>query len=76
MSWNIHNLRGSRDTVKAKLSSEKIPESAKAYIIAEIEALPADAIACKVDAFCQDIKSSKLMGITRNSGCTVVGITL
>jgi hypothetical protein len=76
MSWNIHNLRGSRDTVKAKLSSEKIPEYAKAYILAKIEALPADAVGCKVDAFCQEIKSSKLMGVTLNSGCTVVGITL
>lgn len=76
MVWNLNNIRGSRDTVKAKLAGESIPQDVKDFICAQIDSLPADVTSCKLDSYCQDVSQLSSLTMTRNVQITIVGIKL
>jgi hypothetical protein len=74
--WNLQNVKGSRDAAKTKIAGEKIPDDVKAFIVSQIDAMPADVTGCKIDAYSQDSRNPSAMTITRTAQITIVGICL
>lgn len=74
MDWNTYNLKGTRDTVKEKLSlDEKLPAWVKAFLAAEIDALPAECTHVVVNAYGQSHAQGH--GTMRNIQVTVAGVS-
>lgn len=76
MNWDLFGVRGSRDQVKAAVASSKAPADVKTFLAAQIDSLPADIQACKLDAYCQDIESKTDMRLTRNIQATIVAVRI
>jgi hypothetical protein len=72
--WQSYNNRGMRDVVKERVSKEKMPDFVKAFIIAEIDGLPADCVGAEVNGY--GITHEAPHNITRSINITVVGIKL
>jgi hypothetical protein len=73
MNWTLYNLRGPRDQVKAQIEANgQLPAAAKAFLQAQIDALPAECFAVKVDAYCQ----THLVGrdVVSNTSSSVSGM--
>jgi hypothetical protein len=77
MTWNLHQIRGSREAVKAAVNKEKsVPDAVKAWICAEVDALSAEVPACRLDAYCQDLHSARDMQSKRIIQFTLTSIQL
>ena len=54
MDWEIYNLRGPRDQVKATIqASVKLPDGPRSFILGQIDALPKDCFAVSVNGYGQ-----------------------
>lgn len=74
MDWNTYNLKGTRDAVKEKLSQDaKLPQPAKDFLSAEIDALPAECTHVVVNAYGQ--AHAQGHGTMRNIQVTVAGVS-
>jgi hypothetical protein len=77
MTWNLSGIRGSREAVKSAIASAKdVPGDVKAFIASQVDALPSDALGCRLDAYCQDVESKQAMTLTRNLQITLVAVQL
>ena len=75
MNWTLYNLRGPRDQVKAQiaaLADTALPAAAKAFILAQIDALPADCFAVAVSAYGQTHQVAR--DVSCNVSSTVSGM--
>ena len=54
MNWEIYNLRGPRDQVRALVQANtKLNDGSRAGLLAQIDALPAECFAISVNGYCQ-----------------------
>ena len=74
MNWNLQNLKGTREAVKAKLNSESVPADVKAFIAARIDAQPSDSIAIVLNAYSQDVVRPSALKVTENIQITIDAI--
>jgi hypothetical protein len=72
--WSSYNIRGMRADVKSKVSAENIPDFVKAFILAEIDNLPAECIGAEVNGY--GITHEAPHSTMRSINITVVGIKL
>ena len=74
MNWELYNLRGPRDQVKAGVQANpKLPDYAKAFIVAQIDALPPECFAVSVNGYGATHPVGRDM--TANVNLTVSGMT-
>jgi hypothetical protein len=71
MTWNLQNIRGTRETVKAKIAAENIQPDVKAFIGAQIDSLPSDVLGCVLNGYCQDNARADALKLTRNIQITI-----
>jgi hypothetical protein len=66
MKWNLHKVKGSRESVKSQVVAAKLPPAAEAFINAQIDGLT-NPVAVILSTYCQDTaapsKNSKLQHI-------------
>jgi hypothetical protein len=73
MNWTLYNLRGPRADVKAQIDANAaLPPAAKAFLQAQIDALPPECFAVGVSAYCQ----THLVGrdVVSNTSASVSGL--
>jgi hypothetical protein len=64
MTWNLQNIRGTKEAVKAKVNSEKIPAEVKAFIGARIDSQPDDTLAVILNGYSQSVVHPKAVKVT------------
>jgi hypothetical protein len=75
MVWTLSGLRGNRDAVKAAIATAKdVPAGVRQFLAGQVDLLPADVSACRLDAYCQDVESKQSMTLTRNLQVTLVSV--
>ncbi len=88
MNWRLFGIAGLRDEAKEKvMKADNVPEDVKRFVCSEIDLLPENCRAVKVDAcgqaaehrgHVQAAKGEKLppTNVTRNCHVSVVGLVL
>lgn len=73
MVWNLQNIIGTAEEVKAKVAASKVPSHLIEAISGELDAMGSP-VRYKVDAYCQDARNPSAMTTTRNINITIVAV--
>jgi hypothetical protein len=72
--WQFYNLRKQRAVIEEQVNALNIPEFVKAFVMADVDGLPADCIGVEINGY--GITHETPHAITRSINITVVGIRL